>query len=537
MGRWHETPPAWHELRRHLLPLAVPIITESMLSRLMTVVDLLMVGHLGAESLAAAGLGNNFFDLLQHPIFGCATALDTLLSQAFGAKQLDAYAAWTETGLTLLMLLSVPYIVLLSLAGPILTAAGVEHSVAQRAAEFCLQLTWGVPAHLGFHVLTKYCRAQSLVMPSVVIAIIANIANAASNWLLIHGLGLGFSGAPIATSLSRWVQLALILAYMALRRRDLAGTLPSPRAALSCRELPERARIFFRLGVPGALMMALEAWFFEMSTFEASFLGTRPFDAHIVLLNVCAFTFLSFPFAIGIAVSIRVGQALGAGEPSAARRAAMLAMVLVLGVMSSLALLKIVVRDYLGWLFSDDADVVASVSRLVFIAALFQVSDGMQAAVAGVMRGMGKQAVVAWTNVLGFWVLGGPIGSALCFGARLGVAGLWWGMAAGLTVAALVGVGLVLRTDWAVEARVARERAGAVQDRGNDITAGTEVPQAPLTRDATASLTAIASERQHAGSEQAEATSPWQELNPAAMEARATHNASDGESPSTQPKP
>lgn len=257
----------------------------------MVVVDLLMVGHLGASELAAAGLGNNFFDLIQHPIFGCATALDTLLAQAHGAGQFEMYGKWTQTGLLLLLLLSVPYAILLAFASPVLEAAGVDATLASRAGLFCFHLIPGVPAHLLFAVLTKYLQAQSLVTPSVVVALIANIANATLNWVLIHALGLGFIGAPMATSASRWVQLLLMLAYMGMRRSKLAPTLPSTRVIW--RELPRMSARFFRLGAPGALMLALEAWFFEASTFMAARLGQTPFDAHVVLLNVRASTYAS----------------------------------------------------------------------------------------------------------------------------------------------------------------------------------------------------------------------------------------------------
>ena len=131
-----------------------------------------------------------------------------------------------------------------------------------------------------------------------------------------------------------------------------------------------------------------------------------PSSSCLLGCQVCSFTFLSFPFAIGIAVSIRVGQALGAGEAAAARRAAMLSFVVVLASMTTLAALKIALRRYLGYLFSDDVEVVAMVASLVSIAALFQISDGLQAVIAGVMRGMGKQHIVAWMNFLGFWVIG-----------------------------------------------------------------------------------------------------------------------------------
>lgn len=278
---------------RALVPIALPIMTSTMLSFLMSLVDLFMVGHLGPKQLATAGLGNLYFQMLQHPVFGCATALDTALAQAWGARQLDVYARWTQTGVLLLLAASVPYTLLLAFAGPVLSSMGVESGLAASAGSFCVRLIPGVPPHLIFCALTKYLQAQSLLAPAVVIAMLANVANALANWALIHGLGFGLNGAPVATSASRWVQCLLMLAYLRWRRRALSATLPTLRVEWAA--LPRRAAEFLRLGAPGALMMALEASFFEASTFAASFLGvvslgTAPATQRAGDLTACLLT-------------------------------------------------------------------------------------------------------------------------------------------------------------------------------------------------------------------------------------------------------
>jgi MATE family multidrug resistance protein len=306
---------------RLLLPLALPIMGSSLLTFLMSLVDLFMVGHLGADELAAAGLANSYFMILQHPVFGFATALDTILSQAYGAKRYDSYGQWSQIGLFLLMLLTIPYVVLLTLTEPILLTAGFHAPLATRAAEFCRLLIPGVVPHVAFQVALKFLQSQSIVAPAVYVALIANVCNALANWLFIYALGLGFRGAPLATSLSRWVQLLLLVGYVAYRRRgSLSVTLP--RRRVPWRDAPRMVRTFVWLGAPGALMLGSEAWFFEVSNLLAASLGTVPFDAHVVLMNVVTFTFLACPFALGIACSIRVGQLLGHGDHARAKRTA-----------------------------------------------------------------------------------------------------------------------------------------------------------------------------------------------------------------------
>jgi len=413
----------------------------------------------GKESIAAAAVANVFFQTLQHPIFGCATALDTLLSQSHGARRPDLFGQWTQIGLIILLLLTFPFMGMLAFAEPILLSTGMNATLASRAAAFDRALIPGVPPLVAFVALTKHLQSQHILAPSVWIAAIANVINVAANYLLIFECGMGLRGAPLATSLSRWCQLGMMCTYLVRARRRLGPALPP--LGIEWRAIPHRARRFIALGAPGALMLGLEAWAFEASTFLAAFLGTVSLDAHIILLNLISFTFLSGPFALGIAASIRIGQLVGAGEPARARAAAAVTVAVVFIVMLTLAALMVLFRSVLGRLFTEDAEVVAKTASLVGVAALFQLSDGMQAAIAAILRGLGQQRTVAALNFLGLWLVGLSLGALLTFPAGMGVVGLWWGLAAGLTAVALVGLPLVARTDWHTEARAARERVEA----------------------------------------------------------------------------
>mmetsp|Transcript_2301 Transcript_2301/g.4929 ORF Transcript_2301/g.4929 Transcript_2301/m.4929 type:complete len:225 (+) Transcript_2301:43-717(+) len=205
----------------------------------------------------------------------------------------------------------------------------------------------------------------------------------------------------------------------------------------------------------------------QVSSLLAGLLGDIvALDAHIILLNVCGFVFLSFPFAVGIAGSIRVGQLLGGNLPLEARRATGVILVLTCAGCIGTAAAFLGARDVIGAAFTKDAEVVSAISKLVPIAALFQVSDGVQSAVAGVLRGMGRQQLVACLNFVGFWVIGTAVGATLTFGPpRLGVAGLWWGLAIGITATSIVGAARLTATDWAAEAAKAKRRIAGDNER------------------------------------------------------------------------
>ena len=164
------------------------------------------------------------------------------------------------------------------------------------AGNFCTQLIPGYFPFVLFLALTKYLQTQGILAPSVAVGFAANIFNAIVNYLLIYHWGLGFRGAPIATSLARWFQFFVLLGYMLFTLPSHAKTWPSCQLP---HDLPHRAVKFLRLGGPGALMFGLEGWAFETSTLMATYLDTVSLDAHTVLLNTCAFTFMSLAFALG----------------------------------------------------------------------------------------------------------------------------------------------------------------------------------------------------------------------------------------------
>lgn len=264
---------------RQLISLALPIMASSMLTFLMTVVDLLFVGRLGTHELASAALANTLWQTVALPLQGCASALDTLLSQTYGAGQHAAYGRWATDGTLLMLALGVPFMAILACAEPILLGIRQEPALSASAAAFSAKLVWGVPPYMAFMTLQKHLQTQEILLPLVLIAMVANVANAAANWLLIYRWGLGLDGAPLATTLSRWLQLLLLCGYMASARARLGATLPS--RGLELERLPARAVQFFRLGAPGALMLALEAWAFDFSTFMAGLLGQTALDAHV----------------------------------------------------------------------------------------------------------------------------------------------------------------------------------------------------------------------------------------------------------------
>ena len=500
----------WRAEIRAQLNLSLPIVASNLLMVSMQMTDLAFIGRVGKDELGAAALGNTVFYLLHYPMIGAMTAVDTLLATAHGASMPAAYGEYTQVGLAFVTACCVPIGACMLFVEDLLLGIEQDPALARLAGAFCKHLAWSLFPYYWTQVLTKYLQAQHVLAPPVYVGIVANGANVFLNWLFIFHFGWGFDGAPIATGLCRWFQLACLLAYLSASRAERARDtnpaggfflfvqaafcvpnhfVPKPndedalgsnerttddgakafegdckRTAKKTRREKARARLrvlfpaFGALAGPGAFMMAVEAWAFEITTLLAGYLGTVPLDAHLTMLQLATLAFLSLPFAVAVAATIRVGNLLGAGNPSGAKTAGGVTFLVCFAFTGVVAIVFSVCRDSLGRVFTDDRGVIDAVAKIAPIAALFQLADGGQAAAGGVFRGMGRQKTVAARNFLGFWVFGMPVGATLTFACGVGLAGLWWGLTVGLTVVTLVSLCQLAFVDWERETRDAARR-------------------------------------------------------------------------------
>lgn len=469
----------WRRESRVMFDIALPIIASNLLGVTMGMVDIGFIGRVGRTELAAAALGNTVFYLLHYPMLGVMTAVDTLLATAHGAGRHAAYGDWTQTGLIVVTALCVPVIAVMLIVEPLLRSIEQDPELSRLAGAFCRNLTWGIPPYYWTQIATKYLQSQHILAPPVYIALLANALNVLLNWLFIFGpssssggkksspplVGLGFEGAPVATSVSRWAQLVFTASYFVVFPKRSSKT--APRRVIPLATLRRCLPGFWRLALPGAVMLLIEAWSFEVTTLLAGYLGEVALDAHLTMLQLATLAFLSLPFAVAVASTIRIGNALGAGDHASARDAMFVTFAMCLGFMSACAAVFAGAANYLGYVFTSDREVVDATAEIAYIAALFQLADGGQAAAGGVFRGMGRQTLVASRNFLGFWVFGLPVGAALTFGARgVGLSGLWWGLTVGLTVATGISVRDLSAVNWPREAELAKARAEAGDGQG-----------------------------------------------------------------------
>jgi MATE family multidrug resistance protein len=425
---------------RATLSLAWPVVVAEMGWVVMGIVDTIAVGPLGPAAIGAVSTGSTLF--FSFMVFGIGTfyALDTFISQSYGARKMDDCHRWLFAGLQLAVVLSAVLIAV----GWLLTAAldwvGIHPDVLPLLKAYLRVLLWSAPPLLFFAVLRRYLQAMSIVRPLMATVIVGNVVNAAANWTLIYGWfglpALGALGSAYATILARCSLLAMLGVVVFMRERQAGAGIRHVPFKL---DIP-RMRQLLQLGLPAAGQIVLEVGVFAAVSALAGRMSPIALAANQIVLNIASFFFM-VPSGLSSAAAVRVGQAIGRGDPVGARLAGWSAIALALVAASAVALTFVTVPLWLLRPFTAEMSVLTVGSTLLLLCALFQPFDTVQVVATGALRGLGETRIPMWANLIGHWAIGLPVAVLLCFTRGWGVAGLWTGLATGL---ALIGTTLLL---------------------------------------------------------------------------------------------
>ena len=428
-------------MRRELtdtLSLAWPVILAEMAWMVMGLVDTVMVGPLGPAAIGAVGTGSAIF--FAFIVFGLGTffALDTFVAQSYGAGRHDECHRWLFAGLQLAVVMSAVLVAIGFIVAALLPRAGIHPDVLRLLQPYLRTLLWSAPPLLVFAVCRRYLQAIGAVRPIMVAAVGANVINAAANWVFVYGhLGLaaqGAVGSAYATLVARICLVAMLWAVVVVVDRQRAGGMRDVPFVLDV----ERMRQLVRLGVPAALQIVLEAGVFAAAATLAGRISPIALAANQIVLNIAGFFFM-LPLGLSSAAAVRVGHAVGRGDPLGARRAGSAALVLALVIGLANATLFVAWPTGLLRLFTQDPSILTVGVTLLFICAWFQPFDGFQSVATGALRGLGDTRTPVLFNLAGHWFIGLPLAYVLCFNRGWGVTGLWTGLGLSLS---LVGAGL-----------------------------------------------------------------------------------------------
>ena len=431
---------------KRLFRLAAPLAAAQAGTQLMGLVDVAVLGRLGPAELAASGLGNAVFFAISIVGMGMMFGIDPMISQAVGAGDHVRARRILWQGVWLGLIVTAVLTVVLAAAALLLPYAGVKQELIGPGRAYLLVRTLSLAPFLLFFVVRAYLQAHGKTRPMVVAMVVANVLNLAGDIVFVFGWwkipAMGVAGAALATVLCTIVELWIVA--LAVRAIEVPEPFDHRWSA------PEVA-LAFRVGLPVGLQMGAEVGIFALVAVLAGRLGTLDLAAHQLVIGLASFTYTA---ALGVAAagSVRVGIGVGSRNAAATRIAGHVAFVAGAGVMSIAAMAFTFFPRALARLITNQEAVIATAIPLFFVAAVFQLSDGVQAVGGGVLRGAGDTKFTFYANVLGHWLVGLPVALFLGFRRGFGIVGLWWGLCAGLTVVAVL---LFLRFERLSRAEIA----------------------------------------------------------------------------------
>jgi MATE family multidrug resistance protein len=425
---------------RPMLVLATPVVMAELGWVTMGIVDTIMVGGLGASAIGAVGLASMLFFAVAVFAMGLLLGLDPLVSHAFGARRLDDCHRWLVDGIWLGVLIALPMLAVVFGMNATLGRWGLPPEVLLLTRPYLAILTWSLPPLLFYVAFRRYLQAMNVVRPVMYALVAANLVNASANWILIDGHfgapAMGVRGSAYATLAARILMAVWLLIVIVGHEAHVTPRLRDTPTAIDL----ARLRRLFALGLPAAGQSVLEVGVFAAATMLAARVSANALAAHQIALNLAAFTFM-VPLGVASAAAVRVGQAVGRKDPRGALSAGWTAIAIGVGFMSTAAIVFLLIPRPLIRTFTTDAAVLDVGVSLLFVAAVFQLFDGLQGVTTGALRGLGDTRTAMLWNLAGHWLVGLPLGYLLCFRWGLGVVGLWWGLSVGLMIC---GIALLL---------------------------------------------------------------------------------------------
>ncbi|HEY1209408.1 MAG TPA: MATE family efflux transporter [Terracidiphilus sp.] len=425
----------WRQELAAMVALAVPVVLSELGWMAMGIVDTIMVGRLGPAAIGAVALGNAVYYTPALFGIGVLLGLDTLVAQAYGRKDHDECHRWLAQGVYLACIVTPPLMLLVFLASFGFAPFGITPEVAAPAASYLRILNWGTLPLLLYAGTRRYLQGVGDVRVITLTYVAANLVNWLGNWVLIYGkLGfpaLGVNGSAVSTLAARIFMALALLGFAWRYERKRGHPLFRHWAGPSLARLRELAR----LGVPAAGQIVLEVGAWNLATLSAGWLTPVALATHQIALNYASLTYM-VPLGISAAAAVSVGHAVGAGDGQRARRAGWLALGLGTSFMLLAAVVFLVEPVPLIALYTRDSQVMAVGPSLLGLAAAFQIFDGIQTVSTGALRGLGETRVPMLANLVGYWVLGLPLGLGLCFLLHWGIYGLWIGLLLALFIIA-----------------------------------------------------------------------------------------------------
>ncbi|XP_021752695.1 protein DETOXIFICATION 49-like [Chenopodium quinoa] len=441
---------------RQLYNIAFPLMLSSLLTYGKSAISMAFMGHLGKEALAGGALAIGFANITGYSILsGLAMGMDAISSQAYGAKQWTLMGHTLQRTIVILCLCCLPISFLWLNLKPILVLLGQDPAISSVAATY---LAYCLP-DLFFMALINpikiYLRSQKVTRPLVVSAGIALSFHFPVNYVMVSYLGLGIRGVAISTAIMDLNILLVMVVYIMI-----SGTHKKTWQGWSFECFYGWSTIL-SLAIPNCISVCLEWWWYELMIVMSGLLpNAADAVATMGLLIQATSLIYIFPSSLSLAVSTRVGNELGAGQPNKARTSSNISLCCAIFTSVLALAFSVTMRNFWGRAFTSDEAVIALTAAAMPILGLCELGNCPQTTMCGVLRGSARPKLGANINLGSFYGVGLPVAIALSFFMKMGLLGLWVGLLAAQVACSLFMAIMLVRTDWACEAQRAKELTG-----------------------------------------------------------------------------
>ncbi len=422
---------------KQTIKLSIPLVISQLTVMLVGVVDAIMAGRLGTIQLAAVSIGGAIWAIGVMFVLGILMATPPMISELDGAKEKQKIAPLVRQLMWLALIIGMVFFILIRNLTPLFDLFGTRAEVLPFAIEYLQAISWGILSFPMFLVFRYVADGLSHTRMTMYISFLGLSLNIPLNYVLMFGkLGmpaLGVAGCGYASALSILIQtivFALVLAkHRWFRELQIFSHLEKIDMAVIVKVLA--------VGLPIGMALFAEGGFFSVVTMLASRLEPEVIAAHQISLNFASLLFM-VPLGISMAITVRVGNALGRKSTHDTRQAGMIGIGLIFVVQLFLAGFMFLFPEIVVDLYTKDINVKNVALQLILFAAIFQLSDGIQVAAAGALRGIKDTKFLMYATALAFWGFGFATSWWFCFEKNMGAAGLWLGLILALSVVAVL---------------------------------------------------------------------------------------------------
>lgn len=427
----------WQEVK-HTLRLGWPIILGNLTQMALGVIDSAMVGAIHSSQLAASSFVNNLIGIPLILGMGLCLAISPLVASAQGEDDYDKPLRILYNGLWVVGIVAILLALGITLGVDMVYYMGQDEIVARLARPYLIWMAWGMVPMVFFMAIKQFSDGLGYTRVAMYIALSSLPINVLFNYAFIYGYWgaprMELTGAGVGTLISRMV-IMLAMAVFILKAKKFAPFRQNLNSQLQLRF--DRIKDIIRIGIPSAMQYGMESAAFAVSGIMAGWLGYIQQAAHQIAIHLAALTFM-VSLGISAAGSIRVAYAHGKRNWLQARQIGTTT-IFMAGTYGLLcAAVFILFSHQLPYFFNDEAPVIAYATQLLFLAAVFQISDSVQAVGVGLLRGLQDVKVPTFLVAIAYWVIGIPLGVFLAFVLDLDVGGIWIGLVSGLSVSAVL---------------------------------------------------------------------------------------------------